>query len=380
MRTGSDKAAPEPRPGTRPSLAVEDSFARVVEASPSALILAGQSGHIEMVNRQTERMFGHDRSELLGEPLEMLLPQRFRQRHVELRHGFLNDMSTRTMGEGRDLFGLRKDDTEFPLEIGLNPITIDGEPMVLAAIIDITARRKIELEKEQQRQELARSNADLEEFAYAASHDLKAPLRAIAHLVQWIGEDIAPTASAETLENLKLLQGRATRLQMLLDGLLAYSRVGHTHPSIEEVDIATMVREVAEMLAPPPGFVIACEGTMATIYTHRVSIQVVLQNLIGNALKHHDRNEGRVTVSVRQIDSATQFCITDDGPGIEPRFHDRIFTIFQTLASRDDVESSGIGLAIVRKKVLAHGGRIWIESAPPARGSTFAFTWKGAVK
>src|SRR3977135_4242759 len=111
MRTGSDKAAPEPRPGSRPSLAVEDSFARVVEASPSALILAGQSGHIEMVNRPTERMVGHDRSELLGEPLEMLLPQRFCQQHVELRHGFLNDMSTRTMGEGRDLFGLRKDDT-----------------------------------------------------------------------------------------------------------------------------------------------------------------------------------------------------------------------------------------------------------------------------
>ncbi len=377
MQAGSDEAAPAPRSGSRPA---EDSFARVVEASPSALVLTGQSGQIEMVNRQTEHMFGHDRSALLGKPLELLLPQRFRHRHVELRNGFLAHMSTRMMGEGRDLFGLRKDGTEFPLEIGLNPIDIDGEPMVLAAIIDITARRKIELEKEQQRQELARSNADLEEFAYAASHDLKAPLRAIAHLVQWIGEDIAPTASPETLENLKLLRGRATRLQLLLDGLLAYSRVGHTRTSVEEVDIAEVMQDVAAMLAPTPGFIIACEGTMGVIRTHRMPIRVVLENLVGNGLKHHDRNEGRIAVSMRQIDGATEFRVTDDGPGIEPRFHDRIFTIFQTLAGRDDVESSGIGLAIVKKKVLAHGGRIWIESAPPARGSTFAFTWKEAAE
>jgi signal transduction histidine kinase len=141
-----------------------------------------------------------------------------------------------------------------------------------------------------------------------------------------------------------------------------------------------MVREVAEMSAPPPGFVIACDGTMAMIYTHRVSIQVVLQNLIGNALKHHDRSEGRIIVSVRQIDGMAEFRVTDDGPGIEPRFHERIFAIFQTLACRDEAVSSGIGLAIVKKKVLAHGGRIWIESAPPVRGSTFAFTWKEATR
>jgi light-regulated signal transduction histidine kinase (bacteriophytochrome) len=250
---------------------------------------------------------------------------------------------------------------------------------VLAGIIDVTARYEIEREKEQQRSELARSNADLEEFAYAASHDLKAPLRAISHLVQWIADDIEATANPDTLENLRLLRGRVARMQMLLDGLLAYSRVGHTNLTIEDVDIGDVIREVVAMLAPPPGFIVACEGTMPVIHTHRVSIQAVLENLIGNGLKHHDRTEGRIDVHVRPVGEAIEFRIADDGPGIAAQYHDRIFLMFQTLASRDDVESSGIGLTIVKKKVQTHGGQIWVESAPPARGATFVFTWKGSV-
>jgi PAS domain S-box-containing protein len=361
-------------------LSPEDRVARIVEASPTALVLAGRSGRIEMVNGRAERMFGYDRAALHGQPLELLLPQRFRERHVDLRNGFFTNMSPRMMGQGQDLFGLRKDGTEFPLEIGLNPIDNDGEPMVLAGIIDVTTQRETEREKEQQRRELARSNADLEEFAYAVSHDLKAPLRAISHLVQWIADDIREIANPETLESLALLQGRVARMQMLLDGLLSYSRVGHSNSPIEDVDTGEVVNEVAAMLAPPPGFVITCEGAMPVLHTHRMPIQVVLENLISNGLKHHDRAEGRITVSARPVDDATEFRVSDDGPGIAPEFHERIFLIFQTLASRDDVESSGIGLAIVKKKVQTHGGQIWVESAPPARGTTFVFTWKEAAQ
>jgi PAS domain S-box-containing protein len=376
MTTEPDAATLISRSGSWLSLSVEDRVARIVEASPTALVLAGPSGRIEMVNGRTERMFGYDRAALHGQPLELLLPERFRHRHVELRNAFFLDTAPRMMGEGRDLFGLRKDGTEFPLEIGLNPIDSDGETMVLAGIIDVTTQREVEREKEQQRRELARSNADLEEFAYAVSHDLKAPLRAISHLVQWIGTDIREIANPETLESLTLLEGRVARMRMLLDGLLNYSRVGHTDSPIEDVDIADVVREIAAMLAPPPDFIVTCEGTVPVIRTHRVSIQVVLENLIGNALKHHDRTQGRVTVSARPVDGAMEFRVSDDGPGIAPEFHERIFLIFQTLASRDDVESTGIGLAIVKKKVQSHGGRIWVESAPPARGTTFVFTWK----
>lgn len=379
MTSKPDSDTPTPLSGSWSSLSAEDRVARVVEASPTALVLAGQSGRIEMVNGRAERMFGYDRAALHGQPLELLLPQRFRDRHVDLRNAFFTNMSSRMMGEGQDLYGLRKDGTEFPLEIGLNAIDGDGEPMVLAGIIDVTTQRETEREKEQQRRDLARSNADLEEFAYAVSHDLKAPLRAISHLVQWIGDDVREIANPETLESLTLLQGRVARMQMLLDGLLSYSRVGHSNSPIEDVDIAEVVDEVAAMLAPPPGFTITCEGTMPVVHTHRMPIQVVLENLIGNGLKHHDRAEGRITVSAQLVDGVTEFRVADDGPGILPEFHERIFLIFQTLASRDEVESSGIGLAIVKKKVQSHGGQIRVESAPPVRGTTFVFTWKEAV-
>jgi PAS domain S-box-containing protein len=360
-------------------LSAEDQVIRIVEASPTALVLAGRSGRIEMANGRAERMFGYDRTALHGKPLELLLPLRFRERHVNMRNDFFADMSPRKTGEGRDLFGLRKDGTEFPLEIGFNRIDCDGEPMVLAGIIDISTQRETERENEQQRRELARSNVDLEEFAYVASHDLKAPLRAISHLVQWIGDDIRAVANPETLENLELLQGRVARMQMLLDGLLNYSRVGHSNSPIEDVDIAELVREVAAMLAPPSDFVVTCEGAMPVIRTDRMSIQVVLENLIGNGLKHHDRAEGRITVRARLVDEVTEIRVNDDGPGILPEYHERIFVMFQTLLSRDDVESSGIGLAIVKKKVQSHGGQVWVESAPPARGTTFVFTWKEAA-
>lgn len=363
-------------PASWPNLSAEDRFARVVEAAPTALVLVRKDGLIQLVNLQAERMFGYKQAELHHKPLEILMPERFRTHHNELRRGFQANRASRMMGEGRDLLGRRKDGTEFPLEIGLNPIDLDGEQMVLAGIIDITARREIEEERERQKRELERSNADLEEFAYAASHDLKAPLRAITHLVQWIYEDVASSASQETLDNLKLLQGRATRLQKLMDGLLTYARAGTTSSLIEDVDITEVVRDVIELLAPSPGFTVMCEGPIETIRTNRAPLYMVFENLIANGLKHHDRPEGRIVVSMKKANGIAEFRVRDDGPGILPRFHDKIFVIFQTLASRDDVESSGIGLALVKKKVERHGGKIWVESAPPIRGSTFVFTWK----
>jgi DNA-binding response OmpR family regulator len=259
------------------------------------------------------------------------------------------------------------------------------EQLLLAEIEAAEGRAAREL-AETQAAQLAAENAerrrverDMHALIHVASHDLKAPLHAIIHLAQWIGEDIGPAKSPETTEYLRLLHGRVARLQMLLDGLLVYLRVGSAQSLVEDVDIAALVRDIAVTLAPPPGFVVACDGNNVVLRTDCTSIRVVLENLIGNALKHHDRDEGRITVSARLDDGVAEFRISDDGPGIPPQFHDRIFVIFQTLVGRDELESSGIGLAVVKKKVEGQGGRVWVESAPPARGAIFAFTWKETV-
>ncbi len=357
------------------SAADEARFRVLVEAFPSGLIMVDRQGRLKLANGQMERLFGHPRAAMLGQPVEMLMPERFRGHHAQLRTRFMGETGSRAMGLGRELFGLRRDGSEFPIEIGLNPITWDGEPMVLAAILDVTQRQKEAQAQERARRDLERSNADLEEFAYVASHDLKAPLRAVAHLAQWISEDMEESADAQTQENLALLRQRVTRLQTLLDGLLAYARIGRIRQQAERVDTAEVVEEIAASLGPPEGFSIRCATAMPVMMTARSPLEHVLLNLVVNALKHHDRGQGEIRISAARRGAEVEFSVEDDGPGIDPKFHDRIFVIFQTLASRDEVEASGIGLAIVKKTVERHGGRIAVHSAPPARGARFVFTW-----
>jgi PAS domain S-box-containing protein len=376
QEAGADTA---PNPGVWPSLCSRNCFEQVIEALPLALVMIQPDGRIGIANARAERMFGFDPGSLSGKLFEGLSFDR-RRRPLDLKSMARTGLAWPGRSEAAVLTGLRIDGAEFPLAMEFHAIHIDAAPVVLAILSDLTARNERDREKARKQHQLDRSNADLDEFVYAASHDLKAPLRAISHLVQWIGEDIEATASPATKENLALLRGRAARLQLLLEGLLNYSRISAGPPiAVEPANIPELVHDITALLQPPPGFVIACEGEMPVIHTHRVPILSVLENLIGNGIKHHDRTEGRITVSMRSEQGIAEFRVTDDGPGIPPQYHDKIFTIFQTLASRDDVEGSGIGLAIVKRRVQDHGGRIWIESAPPKRGSTFIFTWQESV-
>jgi signal transduction histidine kinase len=249
--------------------------------------------------------------------------------------------------------------------------------------LEADQRRRSEAERtaharelERQKNELERSNAALEQFAYAASHDLQSPLRAISHLAQWIDEAMRPIAPAETLEHLQLMTGRVERMQMLIRGMLAYARVGRGDRGAEDVDLAALVRDVATLVSAPSGFVIGCAGDMPVIHSYRAPLDLVLKNLIGNAVQHHDRAEGRIMVSMRMADGMAEIRVRDDGPGIEARYHEEIFGLFRTLRSRDDTEHGGMGLAMVKKQVTENGGRIWVESTPPDRGCAFVFTWR----
>jgi len=222
--------------------------------------------------------------------------------------------------------------------------------------------------------ELERSNAELDSFAYVASHDLKAPLRGIRNLAEWIAEDMN-SASDETKENLVLLRRRVDRLDGLLESLLEYSRVGRSQDAVETVDTSRLVTDIAEYLAPKAGFTIVGDASLPMMTTARPALEKVLRNLISNAVKHHDGDKGTVRVSATERDAMVEFRVSDDGPGIPAEFHDKIFQMFQTLKPRDEVEGSGMGLSIVKKTVEGFGGKIHVESAPPQRGSTFVFTW-----
>jgi signal transduction histidine kinase len=189
---------------------------------------------------------------------------------------------------------------------------------------------------------------------------------------------MAEKASPLALDYLETLKNRAMRLQGLLEGLLDYSQINPASSDFEEIDVDGLIDDILAATPPPPGFTVTCLTPAARLHTRRTPLRVVLDNLIANAYRHHDRSAGTVTIAMQPINGGAEFRITDDGPGIKPRFHARIFEIFRTLASRDVVDSTGLGLAIVKKMVEVHGGQVRIESTPPRRGASFIFTWKEA--
>ena len=272
-----------------------------------------------------------------------------------------------------------------------------GEPERLIGIcMDVTerktaddvlaeSRRQLELSEAQavQRAEelarlttrLQRSNAELDAFAYAASHDLRAPLRGIANLAQWIEEDLQGSLREETQEMLALLRSRMHRMEGLIEGILQYSRAGRVHEPPVDVDVRRLVEDVVDLLSPDTATVDA-DASLPRLVTERLPLQQIFQNLIGNAIKHGGPGV-RVTVAAEETGPFWTFRVEDDGPGIPPAFHDRIWAIFQTLEARDKVEGAGIGLSLVKKLVEAQGGTIWIESQS-GEGAAFVFTWPNA--
>jgi PAS domain S-box-containing protein len=221
---------------------------------------------------------------------------------------------------------------------------------------------------------LRKRNQELDQFAYVVSHDLKAPLRAIANLSSWIEEDLSESMTEDTVHQMNLLRGRVHRMEGLIEGLLQYSRVGRIQVPSERVQVEKLLAEIIDSLAPPPGFEVKVEPGMPTFVTEKLPLQQVFSNLISNAIKHNRRESGHVKISVKELDEFYEFSVADDGPGIAPQYHDKVFVIFQTLEARDKVENTGIGLSLVKKIVEGQGGTISLESAE-GEGATFRFTW-----
>ena len=254
---------------------------------------------------------------------------------------------------------------------------LEGRPArLVGSVTDITDRKEAEVERERLIAALAQSNRELDEFAYVASHDLKAPLRVIENASTWLEEDLADRLDPDSRENLQLLRSRVSRMERLLDDLLEYSRIGRkTNEQWNEAISGQQLKEDILLLVPQKdGFEVAFEPEFDAITVSRMPLQQILINLIGNAIKHHDRASGTVLVRVRPLVDEYQFSVIDDGPGIPEQYHEQIFKMFQTLKPRDRVEGSGIGLAIVRKHLDVLKKSMKVERAGE-RGSIFTFTY-----
>ena len=220
---------------------------------------------------------------------------------------------------------------------------------------------------------LEKRNQELDQFAYVASHDLKAPLRGVTTIVKWIEDELAAELSPQLHTYLDQMKGRLSRLEDLINGLLAYARVGRTAQPLEPVDVRELLSEVQELVVPP-NFTLHISPDLPTLTTNRLGLQQVFTNLLSNAVKYHQRGAGHLAVTCQDIGRCYEFRVQDDGPGIAPEYHQKIFLLFQTLRDRHTAESTGIGLSIVQKIISEQQGTIRVESAV-GQGAGFIFTW-----
>jgi PAS domain S-box-containing protein len=366
----------------------EERFRRVVEFAPNAIVMIDQAGQIVLVNGQTEQLFGYCRNELLGQAVEILVPERFRGPHPGYRAGFFAAPECRAMGVGRDLFGQRRDGSEVPVEIGLTPIETEDGLLVLSAIVDITERKEAEaqihrlnadLERrvKQRTGQLEAANKELEAFTYTVSHDLRAPLRAIDGFSRIVLQEHGEAMPAEAREYLQDVRANTQQMGQLVDDLLAFSRLGRQAINKQRVEAAEVVQRCLEELCGQQAGrqVEIITGELAPCWGDVSLLKQVWMNLLSNALKYTARREVALIEIGSQPGDASEeqvYFVKDNGVGFDMRYAQKLFGVFQRFHRAEDYEGTGVGLAIVQRIVHRHGGRVWAE-AEPDKGAIFRF-------
>ncbi len=353
-------------------------FRSLLEASPDGILIVECDGLISLANPQCEKLFGFRVDELVGQPLEMLVPRYVRAQHAGLREGFFANMTSRPMGVGLELVAERKDGSWIPVEICLNSFAREGQrPAAIAIVRDTSEPRRVDREIRRFNEELRRSNEELENFAFVASHDLQEPLRMVSGYVQLLASRNKETLDAASKEYVAFAVDGVKRMQDLIRDLLSYARVGTRSQAFATFDpaaaVAMALRNLGAMIERS-GANVRVDAMPARAYGDERQIVQVLQNLVGNALKFHRPGvQPQISISAEIVEGELRVSVADKGMGIEAAYAEKVFVIFQRLNGRDDYPGTGIGLAIAKKVVERHGGTIWFDSTL-GEGATFHFT------
>jgi len=354
----------------------------LLEAAPDAMVVVNHGGEIVLLNLQAEKQFGYYRDELVGQKVTNIIPEGFAERLIADALRSAEDALAQQIGTGIELTGRRKDGSGFPIEIMLSPLESAEGVLVTAAIRDITKRKKAEANLLQKVEELNRSNQELEQFAYIASHDLQEPLRMVASYTQLLSRRYKGQLGSDADEFIAFAVDGASRMQRLIQDLLAYSRAGTKAKLLFDTSSEEALQQALVNLrgAIEESHAVVTHDPLPTVLADEMQLVQLFQNLVGNAVKYQNPGIPRIHISAaRNGGNKWRFSIKDNGLGIDSQYFDKIFGMFQRLHKREEFAGTGVGLAICKKIVERHGGSISVESQP-GHGSTFHFALEGSER